>query len=211
VVLAGILVFVVAVTWQGTSGLDDGEWDFRGGRRGIGVKFDKHLNEPLPTPSTQTGPSSGGPDDGAPSRPGTAFALTVTYVYDGDTIQARVVEPDDTVTTADPIRIRLIGVDAPEGTPIAECWAEEARSHLAALLPEGSRVWAAPDAETRDDFDRRLFNLWTDDGRFVNLELVKAGDAEAMRVWPNVAFHSLLAGAQAEAEASGAGRWSACR
>lgn len=158
--------------------------------------------ETAPVPSTSS--------DGAPPRPDDAFPLTVLYVYDGDTIQARMQQPNDVVTTSSPIRIRLIGVDTPEGTPTAECWAEEARAHLAALLPEGSTVWAAPDSDTWDDYERRLFNLWTDDGTFVNLELVTAGDAEAIRVWPNVAFHDLLADEQARAEASGAGRWGAC-
>lgn len=158
------------------------------------------------------GPVTGAtaPDRVAPERPSDAFALTVLYVYDGDTIQARMQQPNDVVTTANPIRVRLIGIDTPEGTPTPECWADEARTHLAQLLPEGSTVWAAPDRDTWDDYDRRLFNLWTDDGSFVNLELVTAGDAEAIRVWPNVAFFDLLAGAQAAAEASGAGRWGAC-
>ncbi|MCW3492456.1 thermonuclease family protein [Microbacterium sp. SSM24] len=158
------------------------------------------------------GPSATAAPDGpaAPERPAAAFPLTVLYVYDGDTIQARMQQPNDVVTTANPIRIRLIGVDTPEGTPTTECWADEARAHLAQLLPEGSTVWAAPDRDTWDDYDRRLFNLWTENGAFVNLELVAAGDAEAIRVRPNVAFYDLLASAQAEAEASGAGRWGAC-
>ena len=147
---------------------------------------------------------------GVPPRPADAFPLTVQYVFDGDTIEARTRRPNEIVTTTDPIRIRLIGVDTPEGTPTPECWAEEARSHLSELLPEGSTVWAAPDRETWDDYGRRLFNLWTDDGRFVNHELVTAGDAEAIRVRPNVAYFDLLSAAQAEAEASGAGRWGAC-
>ena len=162
--------------------------------------------DPAPT-SSATAPT---PDDGVPTRPADAFPLSVVYVYDGDTIQARMHEPNDVVTTENPIRIRLIGVDTPEGTPSPECWADEARTHLAELLPEGATVWAAPDTETWDDYDRRLFNLWTDDGRFVNLELVTAGDAEAIRVWPNVEHYELLTAAQAEAEASGAGRWGAC-
>jgi micrococcal nuclease len=131
-------------------------------------------------------------------------------VYDGDTIEARMQSANDVVTTERPIRIRLIGVDTPEGTPSPECWADEARTHLAQLLPEGSTIWAAPDVDTWDDYDRRLFYLWTDDGRFVNHELVAAGDARALRVWPNVEHEDLLAGAQARAEASGAGRWGAC-
>lgn len=147
---------------------------------------------------------------GIPSRPPEAFPLTVGHVFDGDTIEARMRQPNDVVTTTEPIRIRLIGIDTPEGTPSPECWADEARRHLAQLLPEGSTVWAAPDAEMRDDYDRLLLNLWTDEGVFVNHALIAAGDAEAIRVWPNVAFFDLLSAAQAEAEASGAGQWGAC-
>jgi micrococcal nuclease len=164
----------------------------------------------LPTPSAPS-PTAAPPTAGVPPRPDAAFPMTVTYVFDGDTIEARMPEPNDIVTTTNPIRIRLIGIDTPEGTPTPECWAEEARDQLRALLPEGATVWAAPDRDSWDDYQRRLFNLWTDDGRFVNHELVAAGSAEAIRVWPNVEYYDLLAGAQAEAEASGAGMWTACR
>ncbi|WP_127819668.1 thermonuclease family protein [Microbacterium sp. CPCC 204701] len=190
--LAAALAVVVAVAWITTGG-----------------RMPWAEADPAQSASA-LGSSAATPADGIPSRPGDAFPLTETYVYDGDTIEARMQEPNDVVTTSSPVRIRLIGIDTPEGTPSPECWADEARTHLAELLPEGSTVWAMPDAETRDDYDRRLLNLWTDDGRFVNLELVTAGDAEAIRVWPNIAFYDLLAGAQAEAEASGAGRWGAC-
>lgn len=183
-----------------------GDWDLK--RR---LPLPGLVPSPGATPraAEQSGPLE--EHDAAPPRPVDAFPLTVLYVYDGDTIQARADEPNDVVTTDEPIRIRLIGIDTPEGAPAPACWADEARAHLAGLLPEGSTVWAVPDTETWDDYDRRLFNLWTDDGRFVNLELVAGGHAEAIRVWPNVEFYDLLAGAQAEAEASGVGRWSACR
>lgn len=147
---------------------------------------------------------------GVPARPDDAFAMTVNYVYDGDTIQATVLTPNEVVTTTHPVRIRLIGIDTPEVTPTPECWAEEARTHLATLLPQGATVWAAPDRDTWDDYKRRLFNLWTDDGRFVNYEMVAAGDAEAIRVWPNVAYLDLLRSAQQDAEAARAGQWGAC-
>lgn len=150
------------------------------------------------------------PAEEVPSRPADAFALTVNYVFDGDTIEATMVVPNDIVTTSNPIRIRLIGIDTPEGTPTPECWADDARAHLIELLPEGATVWAAPDSDTWDDYRRRLFNLWTDDGRFVNHELVVAGDAEAIRVWPNVRYYDLLSDAQRQAEASGVGQWGAC-
>ena len=147
---------------------------------------------------------------GIPERPDDAFPLTVTYVFDGDTIEARVQQPNEIVTTPDPIRIRLIGVDTPEGTPAPECWADEARAHLSALLPDGATVWAAPDVDTWDPYQRRLFNLWTDEGVFVNHELVAAGDAEVIRIRPNVAFSDVLTTAQRAAQDAGLGRWGSC-
>lgn len=148
---------------------------------------------------------------GIPFRPPEAFALTVRYVYDGDTIQAQVQTPNEVVTTSNPIRIRLIGVDTPEGMPQPECWADEARAHLAAMLPEGATVWAAPDRDTWDDYQRRLLYLWTDDGRFVNYELVAAGDAAAVRIRPNDAHFDLLGTAEQTARTAEAGRWGACQ
>ena len=161
-------------------------------------------------PGGAVAPSASG-GAGIPPRPEAAFPLTVRYVYDGDTIQAQMQTSNDVVTTGSPIRIRIIGIDTPEGAGPAECWASEAREHLATLLPEGSTVWAAPDRDTWDDYQRRLFNLWTDDGRFVAHELVAAGDAEAIRVWPNVAFSDMLAKTQKQAQSAGAGQWGACR
>ena len=169
------------------------------------MELERPVHELLPTPVPR-GPST----PGVP-RPPDAFALIVVDVIDGDTIDARVQSTDDVVTTTSPVRIRLIGIDTPEGTPSVQCWADEARAHLAQLAPEGSTVWAAPDTDSWDDYDRRLLYLWTDDGRFINHELVAAGDARALRVWPNIAHADLLTGTQAQAEASGAGQWSGCR
>ncbi|HWI31546.1 MAG TPA: thermonuclease family protein [Microbacterium sp.] len=145
-----------------------------------------------------------------PARPADAFPMTVRHVFDGDTVELQHSAPNDVVTTTAPIRVRLIGIDTPEGTPTVECWADEARSHLAALAPEGATVWVGLDRETWDHYERRLFYLWADDGRFVNYELVAAGDAEALRVWPNEAHYPLFVSAQAAAQAAGAGQWSAC-
>ncbi|WP_203581732.1 thermonuclease family protein [Microbacterium hibisci] len=205
-VVIGVALFVLAIAWPGGSrDADDGPWSLE--------DWDLHQRRMPPPPvsaSPAAEPLAEGGSAGVPARPAGAFALTVRYVFDGDTIEAQVVQPNDIVTTTAPIRIRLIGVDTPEGTPTPECWAYEARTHLTKLLPEGSTFWAAPDVDSWDDYDRRLFNVWTDDGRFVNHELVAAGDAEAIRISPNVAHFELLAATQADAQAAGAGRWGAC-
>lgn len=166
------------------------------------------ITRPL-TPA-EAEPSAAAVPAGIPSRPPEAFALTVRYVYDGDTIQAQAQTSNEVVTTSNPIRIRLIGVDTPEGMPTPECWADEARTHLAQMLPEGATVWAAPDRDTWDDYQRRLLYLWTDDGRFVNYELVAAGDGAAVRIPPNDAHFDLLADAEQTARTAGAGQWGAC-
>lgn len=149
-----------------------------------------------------------------PERPPEAFALTVLAVYDGDTIQAQVRSTNEFVAPSALIRIRLIGIDTPEvahvDSPTPECWADEAHAHLAQLLPEGSTVWGAPDRDEWDDYGRRLLHLWTDDGRFVQSELVAGGDAAALRIWPDVAFSDLLTSLQREAQAAGRGQWGAC-
>jgi endonuclease YncB( thermonuclease family) len=150
------------------------------------------------------------PASSVPPRPSNAFELTVEYVFDGDTIEARMSDANDVAGDADPVRVRLIGIDTPEGTPSPECWADEARDHLRDLLPEGATVWAASDIEARDRFGRLLLYLWTDDGRFVNRELVAAGDAEALLVEPNSTHFALLSAAEASARSAGIGRWGAC-
>jgi len=186
---------------------------------GVVVSWQLHLDPPTDRdggflrPGKYLQPPASVPDQalpapasaaGIPPRPEDAVALTVTFVFDGDTIEAADPETDE------PTRVRLIGIDTPEGTPTPECWADEARAHLVELLPEGSTVWAAPDTELRDRYDRALLYLWTGDGRFVNYELVAAGDAEVLRIAPNIAHAELLAATRSQAEASRAGRWGAC-
>ncbi|HEX5859001.1 MAG TPA: thermonuclease family protein [Microbacterium sp.] len=166
------------------------------------------------TPPAADPAASAAPSASVPTRPADAFPMTVGYVFDGDTIELQHGTPNDVVTTTAPIRVRLIGIDTPEGTPAPECWSDEARSHLAAVAPEGATVWVALDPAgidaSWDRYDRRLFYLWTDDGRFVNHELMAAGDAEALRVEPNDAHHALFVTAQAAARAAGVGQWGAC-
>lgn len=165
-----------------------------------------------PTPDDPpTAEATAEPDAAAPpTRPEEAFPLTVLHVYDGDTIQAASAAENAVVSESGSVRIRLIGIDTPEGSPEPECWADDARAALRALLPEGSTVWAVPDEEWHDRYDRWLFYLWTDDGRFVNHELVAAGAAEALEIAPNDTYAALFAAGEERARAAGAGRWGAC-
>ncbi|BDV29644.1 thermonuclease family protein [Microbacterium terricola] len=147
---------------------------------------------------------------GAPTRPADAFALTVASVWDGDTLRATLDRPNAVVESAGELKVRLIGIDTPERSPVEECGALDARDALLALAPVGSTVWAAPDADPRDRYDRWLFYLWTDDGRFINERLTASGDAEPLSFEPNTTYAGLLAASARGAREAGLGQWGAC-
>jgi len=148
-----------------------------------------------------------------PARPGVpaaAFEMTIESVHDGDTLRARVSDPNAVVTDLESTRVRLIGLDTPEISPALECWGFEANTSLASILPPGSSVWAAADLEVRDQYGRHLLYLWTPDGRFVNAELIAQGDGAVMVFAPNTLHEPLFRALEAEAVAAGRGLWGAC-
>lgn len=150
------------------------------------------------------------PVAGVPKRPKNAQRMTVRYVYDGDTLQLQTAKPGRYVTTAAKIKVRLIGVDAPEMTPKKQCFAQKATDRLRQLAPPGSTVWVAPDKDSWDDYRRRLFHVWTSDGRLLDYELVAGGYGRALRIWPNVTYAPVTAKAQAVAQKKKLGLWKAC-
>ncbi|HEY5847922.1 MAG TPA: thermonuclease family protein [Microlunatus sp.] len=162
-----------------------------------------------PDPPVPAGAASD-PPAGVPDRPADAQQLTVRYVYDGDTLQLQAARPGTYVTTTAKIRVRLIGIDAPEMRPTPECYGPEATARLRELAGPGSRVWVAPDQDSWDRYQRRLFFVWTADGRLLNYDLVAEGYADAIRVRPNVTYWPLLRQAAADAKDDRRGLWGAC-
>ena len=139
----------------------------------------------------------------APDR---AFRATVDRVVDGDTFIALV--------RGERVRVRLIGVDAPEsvkpGYPV-ECWGHEASGVLTRLLPEGTRVRAAYQPGGRTDvYGRDLWDVWLPDGRFLQAVLVRRGAAEAVAYRPQVAHATYLEQVEAAARARRVGLWGHC-
>lgn len=132
-------------------------------------------------------------------------AIVVSAV-DGDTIVVRLGGTDE--------RVRLIGIDTPEtkkpDTPV-QCYGPEASARTAALLPPGTRVTLVRDIEARDAYDRLLAYVYrTDDGLFVNLDLVIGGFARPLRFEPNTAHSDELSAAADTARRGGVGLWAAC-
>jgi micrococcal nuclease len=143
---------------------------------------------------------------GAPRPPAGAFTATVERVVDGDTLIA--------TRNGRRVRVRLIGIDAPESvkpdSPV-ECFGPEASAQLKQLMPRGSRLTAAyQGAEQRDANGRDLWDAWLPDGRFVQGVLVRAGSAEARRYRPQVAHADYLAALERAARAERAGLHGAC-
>lgn len=152
--------------------------------------------EPTPTPA---GPASPAP---ASSTAPPGDPATVRHVSDGDTFVA-LRDADAAVVT-----IRLLNVDAPEtvapGSPVG-CGGPEAAAWLRARLPVGSRVFLAYDVGRRDRYGRDLAWVRTPDGRAVNLELVEAGLAYAVRIEPNHAHFPDTLAAEQRARTNGRG------
>ena len=110
--------------------------------------------------------------------PGRAFTARVERVVDGDTFIA--------VRRGERLRVRLIGVDAPEsvkpGAPV-ECWGPESSRLLHRLLPVDSVVTGRhQDGGKHDIYGRDLWDVWLPDGRFLQAVLGAQGRCRCGRL-----------------------------
>lgn len=142
----------------------------------------------------------------APTAPGRAFTARVDRVVDGDTFIA--------VRRGELVRVRLIGVDAPEsvrpGYPV-ECGGPQASAVLTRLLPVGTQVTAAyQTGGKRDQYGRDLWDVWLPDGRFLQGVLVRTGATEAYPYRPQVEHAAYLEKVENRARARDAGLWGHC-
>ena len=143
---------------------------------------------------------------GAPTPPPAAFTALGDRTVDGDTFIAFV--------GGRRVRVRLIGVDAPEtvkeGAPVG-CFGPQASAYLEALLRPRTQLRGAYEAGGRTDrFGRDLWDVWLSDGRFVQGLLVGGGFARARQIRPQHEHAAFLARVQADARAARAGLWGAC-
>lgn len=125
-------------------------------------------------------------------------------VVDGDTFHVLLRGQD--------VTIRLIGVDAPEvgwyGGQ-ADCFGARA-GRFAMRLLEDQRVCLEADREHLDPFGRILAYVHLDDGRMVNLLLVREGFATVTIFPPNDRHEARFRAAESVARDRDAGLWSAC-
>jgi micrococcal nuclease len=106
----------------------------------------------------------------------------VTRVVDGDTFWI-----DD--GSNEGLKIRLIGIDAPEprnsGKKLKGHFGSESSGYLVHLI-EGRKVRLEYDVSRYDRYRRTLAYAYLDDGTFVNADLVRKGYATVMTMPPNV-------------------------
>jgi len=128
----------------------------------------------------------------------------VDEVVDGDTLRVRI------AGSAEPVTVRLIGIDAPERSHPSlgrEFFSDEAAAHLASLCG-GKTVRMEKDTEETDKYDRllRYVFLPSPDGRLLNEEMLRAGAARAYTRFPFSRKDAFLA-AEGGARRDGKGLW----
>lgn len=159
--------------------------------------------QPSTTASSATAPP-GGTTTARPARPDPASAGQLPA--GDDTTVVRIVDGDTLVVAGDE-RVRLIGIDTPE-VDRDECYADEATTHLATLVPPGTAVRLAYDAERHDRYGRTLAYVFrVDDGFHANLAMARDGYALQLTIPPNVAYGDALGDAVADARTAGRGLW----
>lgn len=120
--------------------------------------------------------------------------VELVRVDDGDSLVVR--------TGDEEVRLRLIGVNAPER---GECLDAEATEALKDLVT-GHTIEIEADADPFDRFGRLLRYVWAD-GELVNAEMARHGLAIARAFPPNVARQDTLEDAEAEAREARVGLW----
>lgn len=109
-----------------------------------------------------------------------------------------------------PIKIRLIGIDAPEsrksGKKEVGYYGKETSAYLEKLLT-GKKLRLEYDVTKYDRYKRTLAYVFLEDGTFLNAHLVENGYAMVMTVPPNVKYVDLLVKLQSEARKQKRGLW----
>ena len=129
--------------------------------------------------------------------------MPVTKVIDGDTFWA-----DDGSEKG--IKIRLIGVDAPESRNVFKkvvgYFGKESKQYMTSLIA-GKKVRLVYDIDPLDQYGRTLAYVYLQDGTFVNAELVKQGYAMVMTVPPNVKYAEKFVKLERRARKNNRGLW----
>ncbi|MFQ5827035.1 MAG: thermonuclease family protein [Dehalococcoidia bacterium] len=119
-----------------------------------------------------------------------------------DTVAVLRVIDGDTIVVSGDLRVRYIGINAPEMDEYfgRQAWQANRR------LVEGKRVRLEKDISNTDRYGRLLRYVWVD-GLLVEAELVREGYARARAYPPDVKYQGKLEALQREAREVGRGIW----
>lgn len=133
----------------------------------------------------------------------TGHFYQVTRIVDGDTFWV-----DDGSVKG--LKIRLIGIDAPEsrnsGNKKKSVYGSLSAGYLSKLI-KGKKVRLEYDIGMYDRYGRTLAYAYLENGTFINASMVKNGYASVMTVPPNVKFSDLFLKLAAEARNQKKGIW----
>lgn len=108
------------------------------------------------------------------------------------------------------VKVRLIGVDAPEsrntGTKVASSFGRRSSDHLTKLIG-GKKVRLVYDVGHFDRYGRTLAYVYLDDGTFVNARMVQDGYANVMTIPPNVRYANTFMKLERKARNQKRGMW----
>lgn len=129
---------------------------------------------------------------------------TVVRVIDGDTFVMQ-------TPAGKQLRIRLIGVNAPESTSKQECYGKTAALFTKRVLLPGTGVSLTYGPDRLDKYGRTLAYVKNSSGVDIQRALLQGGFARTMRIAPNTARALEFAALEAAARAARVGLWGACR
>ena len=142
--------------------------------------------------------------------PLTIATTTIPPLPPGDDKAVKSVIDGDSFETLDGVKVRLIGIDAPD-VETDDCFSAEATSHLRDLLPAGRPVRLVYDATKTDRFGRTLAYVYRlPDGLLINVAQVKDGFAVQQSTPPNTTHDTEISAAATDAKGANRGLWQAC-
>lgn len=142
-------------------------------------------------------------------------ATQILRVIDGDTLEA--------LYKGEVVRIRLIGIDAPESMEnekainaslrngedidVIIAMGKQSTAFVEGLLQENDTVSVEFDKKERDEYGRLLGYVFLQDRRMLNEEILKAGYADIVTFPPNTKYIKRLYGAYLDARENRRGFW----
>lgn len=120
--------------------------------------------------------------------------LTSLCIGESKKISDITVIDGDTIELEDRQRVRLIGIDS---TEFGQKCNKEAKEKLKELLEE-KEITLVADKQDKDKYGRILRYVYVDE-LFVNLDMVRSGNAYAIKMEPNTKHYEEFVNAQSEA------------